>query len=118
MLGYCLKETLECVNSGAFCDIGSHTLNALLKRDTLVIEEVHLFKAVLKWVDNECATKSINIEDDKTARRRILGVSVYEIRFLEMSLEEFAKYVPPTGLLTDEEIISIFRVFGGVDVAV
>ena len=111
------RNTLECVNSGAFCGIRSHTLNALLKRDTLVIEEVDLFKAVLEWVDNGCATKSINIEDDKTARRRILGVSVYEIRFLEMSLEEFAKYVPPTGLLTDEETISIFRAFGGVDVA-
>jgi hypothetical protein len=110
-------ETLECINSEAFCNIRSHTLNALLKKETLEITEVHLFTAVLKWVDNECARQGINIEDDKMARRRILGDSLYEIRFLVMSLEDFAKYVPPIGILSETEVISIFRAFGRVDVA-
>ena len=43
--------------------------------------KVELLKAVLKWTDSECARQGINIEEDKTARRRILGDSVYEIRF-------------------------------------
>ena len=111
------KETLECINSDAFCSIGSHTLNALLKKEMLTVAEVELFKAVLKWVDSECARQGINIEEDKTARRRVLGDSVHEIRFLQMSLEDFAKYVSSTGILTEAEVISIFQKFSGLDVA-
>ncbi len=98
------KNTLECINSGAFCSIGSHTLNALLESEVLVIAEVDLFKAVLKWVDSECANQGINTADSKMARRRILGDSVYEIRFLEMSLQDFAKCVPAEGILTETEM--------------
>ena len=76
-----------------------------------------MFKAVLKWVDCECARQGINIEEDKTARRRVLGDSVYEIRFLAMSLEDFTKYVSSTGILTEAEVISIYQKFGGLDVA-
>ena len=112
-----LWETLECINSDAFCSIRSQTLNALLKRESLTVAEVELFKAVLKWVDSECAKQGIDIEEDKTARRRVLGDSVYEIRFLEMSQEDFAKYVTFTGILTKTEVISIFQKYNGQDVA-
>ena len=111
------KETLGCINSDAFCSIRSQTLNALLKKEMPTVAEVELFKAVLKWVDCECAKQGINIEEDKTARRRVLGDSVYEIRFLEMSLEDFTKCVSSTGILTETEVISIFQKFGGLDVA-
>jgi hypothetical protein len=89
----------------------------LLKSETLAVTEVELFKAVLKWVDSECSRQGINIEEDKTARRRVLGDNVYEIRFLEMSQEDFAKYVSSTGILTEAEVISIFQKFSGLDVA-
>jgi hypothetical protein len=111
------KKTQECINSEAFCNVGSHTLNVLLKSETLAVTEVELFKAVLKWVDSECTRQGINIEEDKTARRRVLGDSVYEIHFLEMSQEDFAKYVSSTKILTEAELVSIFQKFSGLDVA-
>ena len=111
------KKTQECLNSEAFCDIGLQTLNSLLKKESLAVTEVELFKAVLKWTDNECARQGINIEEDKTARRRVLGDSVYEIRFLEMSQEDIIKDVCKTGILTDSEAICILQNVLGVDVA-
>ena len=89
----------------------------MLKKESLAVTEVELFKAVLKWTDSECARQGINIEEDKTARRRVLGDSVYEIRFLEMSQEEFAIHVSPTEVLTDREMIRIFQKLYGLDVA-
>ena len=109
------KNTRECLNSEAFCDIGLHTLNVLLKKERLAVTEVELFKAVLKWTDSECARQGINIED-KTARRRILGDSVYEICFLDMSHEDIVKYVSPTEILTDREMICLFQKLCGLDV--
>ena len=111
------KKTQECLNSEAFCNIRLHTLNALLKKERLAVTEVVLFKAVLKWTDSECARQGINIEEDKTARRRILGDSVYEICFLEMSPKDFAKHVSPTEVLTDREMICLFQKLYGLDVA-
>ena len=111
------KKTRKCLKSKAFCDIKSHTLNDFLKKETLTITEIEMFKAVLKWTDSECARQGINIEEDQTARRRILGDSVYEIRFLELSQEVIVKYVSPTGLLTDKEIVYLFQKLYGLDVA-
>ena len=111
------EKSLECINSEAFCGIGSCTLNAFLKKKTFSITEVELFKAILKWADRECARQGINVEHDKTARRRIVGDSVYEIPFLAMSQENFVKYVSPTGILTDTELVSISQKLCGLDVA-
>ena len=111
-----LTKTRECINSETFCDIRLHTLNALLKKKWLPVTEVELFKAVLKWTDNECARQGINVEEDKTARRRILGDSVYEIRFLAMSQEDIVKYVSPTEILTDREMICLLQKLNGLDV--
>ncbi len=41
---------------------------------------------------------------------------MYEIRFLEMSQEDFEKYVSPTGILTDTEIARIRQKLEGQDV--
>ena len=113
------KKTQECLNSEAFCNIGLHTMNAhaLLRKETLAITEVELFKAVLKWTDKECARQGINIEENKTARRRILGDSVYEICFPAMSHEDIVKYVSSTEILTDREMICLFQKLCGLDVA-
>ena len=111
------RKTQECLNSEAFCDIELHTLNALLNKESLAVTEVELFKAVLKWSDSECARQGINIEEDKTARRHVLGDSVYEIRFPAMSQEDIIKDVCMTGILTDTEAICILRKVVGSDVA-
>ena len=111
------KKTLECINSEAFCSVGSSTLNAFLKKETFSITEMELFKAILKWTDKEGERQGLNIEHDKTARRRILGDSVYKIPFLAMLEENFVKYVSPTGILTDTEIVSISQKLHGLDVA-
>ena len=111
------KKTQECLKSEAFCNIRLHTLNALLEKERLAVTEVGLLKAVLKWTDIECARQGINIEEDKTARRRILGDGVYEICFLEMSHEDIVKYVSPTGILTETEMSCFFQKLYGLDEA-
>ena len=110
------RQTLECLNSEAFSNIRLDTLNALLKKETFGITEVEFFKGILKWADSECERKGLNTKDDKTARRRVLGDSVYEIRFLAMSVENLVRYVSPTGILTDAEVLSISQKLCGLDV--
>ena len=89
----------------------------LLKKESLVVTEVELLKAVLKWTDSECARQGINIEEDKTARRRVLGDTVYEICFLEISQKNIGKYVCPTEILRDRAIVDIFEKIDGLNEA-
>ena len=89
----------------------------LLKKESLAVTEGELFEAVSKWTDSECARQSINIEEDKTARRRVLGDSVYEIFFLEISQENIGKYVCPTEILRDIAIADIFEKIDGLNEA-
>ena len=110
------EKTRECLNSEAFCNIRLHTLIALLKKERLAVTEVELFRAVLKWTDSECARQGINIDEDKTARRRILGDIVYEIPLLQMTQEDIVKYVSPTEILTYKEIVCILQKVVGLDV--
>ena len=77
---------------------------------------MEIFKAVLKWVDSECTRRGLDIEEDKKARRNVLGDSVYNIQFLAMSEKDFEQYVSPAGILTDAEITGIRQKLKGRDV--
>ena len=103
--------TIIALKSEAFEMIDQATLTEVLQRTTLQIEEVDLFKAVLKWSDRKCRNKGVTING--VNRRVCLGDALQEIRFPTMSEKEFAENVIPTGLLTNEEAVAIFLSFNG-----
>ena len=48
-------ETSEAIVSDAFTEISQSTLVEFLKRESLNVKEVDLFKAVVKWSEVECS---------------------------------------------------------------
>lgn len=105
--------TSQAVTSEALNDIHSKTLITLLKRNTLNIAEVELFQALVRWSEYQCLKNNLKPSDQN--KRAILGDSLYQIRFLSMTQEEFMKNVSSSGLLTDEEIALIFETFEGFE---
>ena len=106
-------ETSEAVVSDAFTDICQSTLMEFLKRESLNVKEVDLFKAVLKWSEAECLKQEK--ETNGTNKRAAMGNAIYQIRFASMTLDEFAQNVSPSALLTAEEIILFYEKLGGVE---
>ena len=107
-------ELSKVITSEAFLEINQDTLEEILKRDTLNIPgdgEVKLFQAVLKWCDHQCSVKDLEVTGEN--RRAVLGDAVNHIRFLSMSLEEFAKNIPKSGLLRANEAMAFFLKFSG-----
>ena len=92
--------------------ISHETLTSLLKRESLEISEVTLFKAVLKWIDCQCLQKGLDLTRDN--KRSVIGDAIYELRFLGMGEDLFAKHVATCGLLTAEEIVTIYNKFNGI----
>ena len=115
--GKCLKlvesKIDEVVNSEAFTDISQNTLACILKQDDFNIPEVQLFQAVLKWCDKQCSNNKLEVSGKN--RREMLQDAVYDIAFLSMSETDFAKSVHLSGLLSADEIASVYGKMNGIE---
>ena len=99
------SHAAEVVATEAFDNINQKTLVCILRRDYLKVQEVVLFQAVLKWCDVQCLKKQLEVSGEN--RRAVLQDAVYDIAFLSMSQEDFAKQVHLSGLLSAEEMVSM-----------
>ena len=100
-------HTSEIASSANFLNIKQTTLASLLKRNHLNVTEVRLFQAVLKWIDHQCSEKCLELTTEN--RRSVIGDAVYDLRFIAMNQEEFAKNVSTSRLLTAEELVPIYE---------
>ncbi len=106
-------KTSEAIASHAFIDINQATLAQLLKRESLNVKEVDLFKAVLKWSEAECSRKEIDANPKN--KRVVIGNAIYQIRFAFMTPQEFGQNASQSGILTPEEVILFYDVISGVE---
>lgn len=105
------SQTRDVIKSEHFCDIDVSLLSEFLKRDSLRITEIELFRAVLKWTESQCETRDLEVTEEN--RRIVLGDAIYHLRFLAMSQHEFLQEVVPTRLLDSQDILSILQKFLG-----
>ena len=85
------NNTLDCILSGVMLQVEHDILESLIKRDTLNVQEVELFKAAKRWVERKCSES--DVEAAGPEMRRVLGDALFHFRFLEMKPEEFTKNV-------------------------
>ena len=95
----------EVIASEYFLNINQRTLTAFLERETLCYPEIDLFHAVLRWSEYQCKLKRFWI--NKENQRRVLGDSIFRIRFSSMTEGEFQSYVVSSGVLTVDEVQAI-----------
>ncbi|XP_075225362.1 BTB/POZ domain-containing protein 2-like [Lycorma delicatula] len=103
------KNTSEALSADGFTDVDLETLSAVLERDTLRIREAKLFQAVVRWSEAECNRQEKSLTPEN--KRIILGSTLNLIRFPLMSVEEFASGPAQSGILTDQEVVSLFLYF-------
>jgi len=102
------KETEEAVKSDGFATIERSLLEAVVVRNTLMIEEIELFKAVDLWATKQCEKQGLAA--DGATKRRILGEEVIKgIRFPTMKHEDFATVVLDSEILRKKEIVSLVK---------
>ena len=107
-------KTNEAVVSDAFVDVSQSTLVHFLGRESLSIEEVDLFKGVVRWSEAECSRQEI--EANAENKRAVIGDAIYQIRFLSMTSLEFGQNVSQSGILTPAEVVLFYdRFSGGVE---
>ena len=107
-------QTNAAVKSDGFATIERSLLESIVARDTLMIAEIELFKAVELWATKECQRQGL-VDADGKVKRRILGEQIVKgIRFPTMKQEDFASVVLDSGILTTEEIGEIVKYLSSV----
>ena len=104
------EQTEEALKSDGFATIERSLLEAVVERDTFLISEVELFKAVMQWATKE--SEKQGLATDGQVKRRILGEKIVKgIRFPVMTHEEFASVVLDSKILTLDEVSDVFKWF-------
>jgi hypothetical protein len=90
------------------CDhISPNTLASLLDQKALNVSELDLFEAVVHWAEAEC--QQLGLQPTGANRRAVLmkAGALSKIRFLVLSLQQFAEGPECSGVLTAEEISAL-----------
>ena len=95
----------EVIASEYFLKINQRTLTAFLERETLCYPEIDLFHAVIKWSRYQCRLQGEWVT--KKNQRKVLGDSIFRIRFLTMTEQQFQSNVVSSDVLTDDEVHTI-----------
>ena len=102
------EQAEEAVKSDGFATIERSLLEAVVKRDSLNIDEVNLFKASDFWAAKNCEKQGLAANG--TVKRKILGEKIVkEIRFPTMKQEDFALVALESKILTAEEIVRVIK---------
>ena len=98
----------EALKSDGFATLERSLIEEVVKRDTLNIEEVELFKAVDSWATKKC--KEEGLTADGNVKRKLLGENIVKaIRFPAMKQQEFAVVVLDTKILTQDEVCDVVK---------
>ena len=100
------NQTVQALQSDSFVDIDYQTLEEILSRDTLSVEETVVFNAAKQWAEAECSRQGRDADSQNC--REVLGDALYLLRFSTMTLDEFANGPGQSGLLNTQEISDIF----------
>ena len=97
----------DVIASEYFLKINRRTLTAFLERETLCYPEIDLFHAVIKWSIYQCRLQREWVT--KKNQRKVLGDSIFRIRFLTMTEQQFQSNVVSSGVLTEDEVHTILE---------
>ncbi|XP_063415863.1 BTB/POZ domain-containing protein 2-like [Mytilus trossulus] len=108
-LHFISKNAGEVFKSDDFLAISSEDMNDFLKLDSLCISEVTLFQSMLKWADTSLRKSRKSITGGTRREELVQHGVLYLLGFPQFSLEDFTELVVPSGILSSDEQLHIFK---------
>lgn len=113
-------QTNEVIKSDGFLSLDKDCMFKFLQRDSLLVQEIELFRAFDSWIASQSGNQDRNSSLQEVEERKfVYSQLVNHIRFPLMSPRDFAETVPQTNLLSENDVINMFLFFSsGSDVDV
>lgn len=110
-LRYIEKNSAECISSQHALQLSKECLKTIFKSDFLSCSETDLLKFFMAWCENQC---KLNDEAVTGGNMRHFADDVLQmVRFPHVDKEYFSDEISESGLLTEKEVITIFKSFYG-----
>jgi hypothetical protein len=93
------------VSSDDFLGASLELIEEILDRDTLKVSEIHLYEALVRWSEEECRRRSLEVKVEN--QQQVLVTILPKVRFPLMTKNDFAAKVVRGKLLTGDEVIQI-----------
>ena len=95
----------EAFQSDSFTEIDYKTLEQILGREYLRVEEKVVYAAATRWAEAECLRQGRDASPQQC--REVLGDALYLIRFPTMTLDDFSKGAAQSDLLRKQDVIDL-----------
>lgn len=81
--------------------------------DSILIDELTLFKTLDKWASGQCKFKDKSTSGED--KRQELGPLLFQVRIPLIPLQTFSDEIVGTGILTNHEQLTLFKYYSGVE---
>jgi len=113
-LEFIAENIEELLGSESFLTLPRPQLRLLLECDTLEVDEILLFTSLLKWGEVQLKLSPKKDKKDEKSEKNselksVLGELLSLIRFPTMTMEEIAGQVAPSGYLSEQQLLDIFK---------
>lgn len=107
---FCTESVAKRVfESCGFLELRREILLSLVESDELPLDEYFIYQSLTRWAKYNCVQEGKSSLNTREIREMI-GNIIFEVRFVNLSLEEFWKNIASDKILTDEEKIHVFKV--------
>ncbi|XP_055355229.1 BTB/POZ domain-containing protein 6-like [Paramacrobiotus metropolitanus] len=90
-----------------FCALAPETLQLILQRNTLCVDENAVYTAAEKWAAAACLRNALDASPGN--RRAMLGPALFLIRFPLLTDAQLTDGPVQSGLLLDSEVVALYR---------
>jgi hypothetical protein len=111
LVSYCIDEIdgncERVIESDSFLDMDEQFLSFLLDRSSLMVAEVDLYRAVIRWSERRCELLELPITVEN--RKKVLSKLLPKIRFPLMTADDFFEAVIPDHLLNQKQLNMLIK---------
>lgn len=105
-LNHIQKNAVECLLASNSMKISKLCMESILRLDSLSCSETDICRFFLKWAIHQCESEGKTASGENM--RNIAGSLLYLVNFPQIDKPYFANEIARSGLLTLEEIVSVF----------
>ncbi|XP_052083313.1 BTB/POZ domain-containing protein 2-like isoform X2 [Mytilus californianus] len=100
------NNAVECLTAPNAMKISKENIEAILKLDSMSCSETNTCRFLIMWLSHQCEVQGKTASGENM--REVIGSLLYLVRFPFVNKVYFAKEIAHSGLLTWEEVVSVF----------